>query len=429
MEITCHGSFLILVLLCFSITGSIDRITHNKSTFLAQREIEYLENAQRDVTQVIPLQSRQLTFTVSTSFISSLRQLDKLGSVEVIGPILKNDVTVEKADTDVSPSPAIRQTPIQQEKYISSSNKEQSSIMKFQPSLPEFNITTIPVTNTNARYRKYTWEGKFRIEMSERHKVTEACCLNSIAVLNNKVVAVCDSPHNSIQLFNGNYERLEEIECTRPRGICTLSNDSFAVSIHGEPIIKQLTVNQLKFSWANDLTISCNTWIRDIKQVGKYIYALCDNSDIHKLELKGKKSSVFPTGLAKHQSRHLCVSKDASRFYVSGEDNVICIDKDGKQIWQYHDSLTKTEGRCLALFDNHILMSDWKNSSLIELSEDGKVTNVVKDIGYPYALCVVEGERIAKAFVTQFSRFVSRETRRCIHIYRIEKLNENANNS
>ena len=384
------------------------------------------------------MESRKFSFKKSTSIQDFLKQFDRLGVVEVTNVATnnvfsRNKETLRDADSEEQLSVAGRvESSVQMPPVLAENTKDMDarSIGNIiQPTLPDSNTAFFPVTNTPSRYRNFTWERKFRLELSDRHKVTDACCVNSIAVLNNKFVAVCDSPHNCIQLFNGNYELLEEIECPRPRGICTIPNDTFAISIHSEPIIKLLIVNQSKFEWAKDLTVSCNSWIRDIKQVGKYIYMLCDNSDIHRVDLKGKKAGIFPTGLAKHQSRHLCVSKDASKFFVSGEEVVICIDKEGKQIWKYHDTLAKTEGRGLALFDNNILVSDWKNSSLIELTEDGKLANVIKDIGYPYALYVVEGERISKVFVTQFSRFVSRETRRCVHVHRIEKINETTNNS
>ena len=413
--------------LFFSVRASVDRLTKNKSNFLAQKEMEYLQTAQNEVAKVRSIETCTLTFKRTNMLMSLMRQLYNFGTIDVVS---NGTECSDKSDTNdklVLPDP---QALI--DDYIKSSfpdvtvnpnGVKSSTDASVKPNLRESVVASFPIANSDTNYRTLTWEGKFRIELSDKHKVTEACCVNGIAVLDNKFIAICDSPHDCIQLFNGNYGLLEEINCKKPRGICTVSKEAFAVSVYEEPIIRILSCEHSKYSWTNDLKVPCKTWIRDIKQVGKSMYLLCDDGDIHRTNLKGKGEAVFQTGLGKHQCRHLCVSKDASRFYVSGEDAVICLDKEGKQLWKYCNSLAKTEGRGLALFDNHVFVSDWKNSSLIELTEDGKVANITKDIGYPYALFIVEGERFGKAFVTQFSRFVSRDTRRCVHVYRVSKVN------
>ena len=412
----------------FSVTASVDRLTQNKSTFSAQKEMEYLQTAQNEVAKVRSLETRTLALKRTNMLLSLMRQLNNFGSIDVVYNGKENG---DKADSSEDklflPDPQALINDYIKSSFpdvvVTSNDVKSSAEASVKPGLRDSVVASFPITNSATNYRNLTWEGRFRLELSDKHKVTDACCLNGIAVLDNKFIAVCDSPHDCIQVFNGIYEMLEEIDCKKPRGICTVSKEAFAVSLHEEPIIKILSCEHSKFSWTNDIKIPCKTWIRDIKQVGKCMFLLSDDGDIHRTNLKGKGEAVFQTGLGKHQCRHLCVSKDANRFYVSGEDAVICLDKEGKQVWKYYDSLTKTEGRGLAFFDNHIFVSDWKNSSLIELTEDGKVANVTKDIGYPYALYIVEGERFGKAFVTQFSRFVSRDTRRCVHVYRVSKVN------
>ena len=395
--------------------------------------MEYLQTAQNEIANINPLEARTMTFKRSNTLSSLARQQCNLGSVDIVDP--SNSPIKVAGEENVSQTFRTKPQMVVEGGGHPSvpavvANGDQSTTdplkLTLQPSPSDVELAgaSYPLPHTYSNHRTFTWVGKFRLNLSERHKVTDACCLNSIAVLDNKVIAVCDSPHDCIQLFNGNYELLEEMECKRPRGICTVDRDTFGVSIHSEPIIKLLSVNQTSFAWTNDIKIACKSWIRDIKQAGKCMYLLCDDGDIHKTNLKGKTEKVFPTRLGKHQCRHLCVSKDANMFYVSSEEAVICMDKDGKQIWKYSDVLGMTEGRGISVFDNNVFVSDWKNSSLIELTKDGKVANVIKDIGYPYAMHIVEGERFGKLFVTQFSRFVSRDTRRCVHVYRVGKAKE-----
>lgn len=254
-------------------------------------------------------------------------------------------------------------------------------------------------------------------------KHTSCCYITGITALSNGNIVLCDSVHDSLQLYDPEIKCISEICCPHPWGIASISDTAIAVSLHYDHKITLVqAAKSLERLQDKDIVLKCKaSLVYDITYYAYRIYALCIDSDVHILDLKGTEYGIIRTGIAKNTLKYLDVDIDKERVVVSGEDCIACLDFKGLLQWSYKpQSKAKLVSTGVLVYKGCLLVGDWENNRLVEIYDGGqKMRTVYSDrIEKPVAMCLSESG--GDIFVTQGDYEFSEEKARVVQILQVE---------
>lgn len=259
-------------------------------------------------------------------------------------------------------------------------------------------------------------------EVFNTMKHTNGCYITGIAVLSNGNVVVCDAPHDSLQLYNAETKSISEIECPHPWGVAAVSDTAVAVSLHyDQKIILVQAAATLERLNEKEILLKCNAaLVYDLQYYAYRIYALCSDSDIHILDLKGREYNKIKTGMPMNTLRYFDLQAEKGEIIVSGEKGVACLNMKGLPLWRFQpENKSRLIFTGVLVYRGCIIVNDWENSNLVEIYNEGEDLKVLfsQNLERPMALCKSLSE--LEIFVTQADYDLSDEKARTVKVLNV----------
>ncbi|KAL4228887.1 hypothetical protein ACF0H5_011927 [Mactra antiquata] len=252
---------------------------------------------------------------------------------------------------------------------------------------------------------------------------TEQCYITGIAALVNGSVVICDSVHDSLQLYDSEMKFVSEMTLPHPWGVTSVSDTAVAVSLHYDRKIT-LIKTDTEFERLNekDIVLKCGaSLIYDLKYYEFRIYALCVESDVHILDIKGRQYGVIKTGVRINTLKYLDVDIVKKNVIITGDSGVVCLNVQGLPLWNYKSpSKAKFTPTGITLYKDTVLICDWENGNLVEIYEDGLKTRTLYsgNLERPVALC--RSETTSTLYVSQGDYDMNSEKARMVKILQVK---------
>ena len=222
------------------------------------------------------------------------------------------------------------------------------------------------------------------------------CYITGIVVMAGGAVVMCDTVHDSLQLYDPQHNFVGELECPHPWGVAAVSENVVAVSLHYDHRLILVKTNPtLERLNEKDIVLKCNAALTyDVKFYAYRLYVLCIDGDVHVLDLKGKEYKVIKTGLGQNSAKYFDIDVDHDVFVIAGDKSVTCTLR-GMPLWSFKTQSGKSKVTCtgVAIHKERVLVNDWDNFRLTEMVDGGRKLQTVHGEGLerPLALCVAPG--------------------------------------
>ena len=260
-------------------------------------------------------------------------------------------------------------------------------------------------------------------EAFETKTHSTGCYITSVAVLANGSAVLCDSVHDSLQLFDSEFQHVSEMICPHPWAVTAVSDTAVAVTLHYDhKVILVQAANELEKINEKDIILKCKaSLLYDIKYYAFRVYILCIDGDIHIVDLKGREYGVIKTKMPPNTLKYFDIDEEKENVIVSGEKGIACLNFQGLPLWNFKTQ-SKSRFVCtgITVYKGFILVCDWENNCLVEIYEDGQRIRTVysERIEKPVAIC--KAENSGDVFVTQGDMDLSDEKARSVKVLRAD---------
>lgn len=260
-------------------------------------------------------------------------------------------------------------------------------------------------------------------EALQTKKHTGGCYITGISVLPNGTVVLCDSVHDSLQLYDPEIKQISEMICPHPWGVAAVSDTAVAVSLHYDhKIILVQASKTLERINEKDITLKCNaSLVYDVKYYAYRLYTLCIEGDVHILDLKGREYGKIKTGMPTNTLKYFDIDLKRENMFISSEKGVICLNFQGLPLWHFKPQskpmLTSTG---VLVSGGRLLICDWENNQLVELYDDGQRVRTVFSERMEKPVAVCQSSDCRDIFVTQGDYEISDEKARIVNVLKNE---------
>ncbi|XP_053393062.1 uncharacterized protein LOC128555255 [Mercenaria mercenaria] len=235
------------------------------------------------------------------------------------------------------------------------------------------------------------------------------CNISGLTMLNSGILIATDSSHDVVQALALSGNVLDEFECAQPNSVVAVGSSKFAVTLLRSSKVKILKFNNDNncIEAENEFNVDCDSWLSDMKYSSGYLYTLCENGDLHILNVKtGSDAGLFPTKV--QCISHFDIANKGDRIFISHGHHISCLDGFGNTIWCYSDK-TKRTFKGIVLRKNTIFVCAWDKDKIISLAtKDGKCLKEYSDeqMRCPWSVCALKG----KLFVSQYMSDLNSES-------------------
>ncbi|XP_045209689.2 uncharacterized protein LOC123561406 [Mercenaria mercenaria] len=296
--------------------------------------------------------------------------------------------------------------------------------------------TSVPLLNLSTRrvsvFEEKKTEDKSLLQIKYREalqtkKHANGCYITGIATLSNGTVVLCDSVHDSLQLYDPEIQQISEMNCPHPWSVAAVSDTAVAVTLHYDhKLILVKAAKTLERINEKDIVLKCNASLAyDVKYYAYRLYTLCIDGDVHILDLKGREYGVIKTRMPTNSLKYFDIDLKKENVFVSGEKGIACLNFQGLPLWNFKTQ-NKSRFVCTGVLvcKGCLLVCDWENNSLVEIYDDGKSMRTVysERIEKPVAMC--QSENGGDIFLTQGDYDLSEEKARSVKVLQVD-LKEN----
>lgn len=251
------------------------------------------------------------------------------------------------------------------------------------------------------------------------------CYITGMTTLINGAVALCDSVNDSLQLYDPDLNLVSEMSLPHPWGITSVSDTALAVSLHYDRKITLIKAEkELERLNEKDIILKCNaSLLYDLKYYEFRIYALCIESDVHILDLKGRQYGVIKTGIGINTLKFLDVNIGKKNVIISGDNGVVCLNFQGLPLWHHKTpSKAKFTPTGVTIFNETIIVCDWENGNLVEIYDDGHKTRTICSgfVEHPVAICRSDSKKLL--FVGQGDYNMADEKARMVKVLLVDDI-------
>jgi hypothetical protein len=244
------------------------------------------------------------------------------------------------------------------------------------------------------------------------------CNISGLVTLTSGVVIAVDSSHGVVQALAKSGDIIDEFECEEANSITVISHEKFAVTLKQSCRVKMLSFNKKTncIECEKELEVGCDNWLCDVKFNRGYLYILCENGDLHMINVHtGSDAGIIQTKL--ESASHFDLSNKGERFFLSHGHHMSCLDKYGNKIWCVSDK-SKSTYKGVKVHNNSVFVCVWDKDKVVSMAtKDGKSLKqyINEQLRCPWSLCIHKG----KLFMSQFMSTLNKESCREIVILKI----------